>query len=124
MNESGCNADVNRVVHLLRQEFRIDERHTEDKFAGLGPNEFGYRSVHGVIGLDEPWASMQEWKRFANLWAEVQVKSLLQHAWATISHKLYYKGRVQMSEELQRQLFQVSALLELADDVFSALQSE
>jgi ppGpp synthetase/RelA/SpoT-type nucleotidyltranferase len=88
----------------------------------LGPNEFGYRSVYVVIGLDGPRASMGEWKRFANLWAEIQIKSLLQHTWAMMNHMLVYKRQSQVPKELRRQLSRLSAILELADEEFAILR--
>ena len=47
---------------------------------------------------------------------------MLQHAWAAISHKLDYKSTSQAPAELRRQLFRLSALLELADDEFKQIR--
>jgi hypothetical protein len=56
--------------------------------------------------------------------AEVQVRTALQHAWAAIDHKLQYKQPQSrgLPANLQRDLFRLSALLELADKEFSALR--
>lgn len=55
---------------------------------------------------------------------ELQVRTGLQHAWAAIEHKLQYKNQVDVPEPLQRKLFQISALLELADDEFAYLRTK
>ncbi len=47
---------------------------------------------------------------------------MLQHAWASISHKLDYKAASEAPTELRRQLFRLSALLELADEDFASLR--
>jgi putative GTP pyrophosphokinase len=57
-----------------------------------------------------------------NLKAEIQVRTVLQHAWAAVSHKLQYKVNSEVPIELQRKLFRISALLELADDEFLGLK--
>jgi hypothetical protein len=58
------------------------------------------------------------------LTAEVQVRSVLQHAWAAISRKLDYKVATQAPIVLRRRLFRLSALLELADDEFAGVRDE
>lgn len=50
------------------------------------------------------------------------LSTVLQHAWATISHKLDYKSEVDVPRELRRSLFRLSALLELADKEFVDLR--
>jgi putative GTP pyrophosphokinase len=88
------------------------------------PDQFGYESVHYVLRLGENRAKLPEWKQFRGLRAEVQVRTALQHAWAAIDHKLRYKrARSEaLPPSLQRDLFRLSALLELADKEFSALR--
>lgn len=114
--------DVLRVANLLRHEFAFDKDQSIDKFEELDVDEFGYRSLHLIISLKEPRKSLLEWRTHSNLSAEVQIRSVLQHAWASISHKLDYKIASQAPPELRRQLFRLSALLELADEEFQSLR--
>lgn len=114
--------DVDRVMQIIDKEFDVDETHSVDKITALGSDEFGYRSVHLIASLSERRATLDEWKRFAGLSAEIQVRSILQHTWAAMSHKLDYKHQSQVPEELRRQLFRLSALLELADEEFTSLR--
>lgn len=114
--------DVDKVTQIIRKEFDVDETHSLDKMTVLGSDEFGYRSIHLIASLSERRAILDEWKRFAGLSAEIQVRSILQHTWATMSHKLDYKRQSQVPEELRRQLFRLSALLELADEEFTSLR--
>jgi hypothetical protein len=55
---------------------------------------------------------------FARFHAEIQVRSILQHSWASISHGLDYKTDEAVPEEVRRQLFRVAALLETGDELF------
>lgn len=116
--------DVERVQQLISREFTVDEQHSVDKITHLGAEEFGYRSVHLIISVSEPRASLHEWSAFAGLTAEIQIRTVLQHAWADLSHKIDYKITSQAPLELRRRLFRLSALLELADEEFTALRDE
>ena len=116
--------DVERVRQLIYQEFTVDDQHSVDKIMHLGAEEFGYRSVHVIIAVAKKRASLNEWSSFAGLWAEIQIRTILQHAWADLSHKIDYKITSQAPLELRRRLFRLSALLELADEEFTALRDQ
>lgn len=115
--------DVQKVADLLRKEFAVDPDHSTDKLGELAVDEFGYRSFHVVATLGDSRTGLPEWKVHANRSFEIQVRSVLQHAWAAISHKLDYKTASQAPEELRRKLFRLSALLELADDEFASIRN-
>ncbi len=117
-------SDVERVTEMVRKEFDIDEEHSENKVEELRPKEFGYRSVHLIISLSKDRVKFSEWKHFSGLPAEIQVRSILEHAWANLSHRLHYKTPFEAPRLLQRRLFGLSALLELADREFKGLQEE
>src|SRR5512136_1958706 len=69
--------DVEKIIRLIRAEFEVDEEHSVDKIVHLGDNEFGYRSVHLIVSLSANRAQQPEWIRFAGIWAEIQVRSIL-----------------------------------------------
>lgn len=111
-----------RVADLIRKEFDVDSDHSTDKESELDVTEFGYRSLHLIVSLSEPRRSLPEWSTLADFSAEIQIRTVLQHAWASISHKLDYKAASEAPIELRRQLFRLSALLELADEDFASLR--
>lgn len=113
--------DVERVGDILRKEFQIDDDNSLDKAELMDPDRFGYLSVHYVVSLTSGRARLTEWKPFSALKAEIQVRTVLQHAWAAIDHKLRYKTAREVPTNLKRQLFRLSALLELADEEFAQL---
>jgi hypothetical protein len=102
-------------VQLLHEEFEVIEH---VKHSGPKPDAFGYASEHLLLMLKSPRAELREWKNFQSVLAEVQVRSILQHAWASISHSLDYKSADQVPPEARRKLFRVAAMLETADEVF------
>lgn len=113
--------DVERIGALLKAEFDIDDELSVDKSTVLQPNEFGYASNHYVASLSEKRASLTEWAQWAGIVAEIQVRTSLQHSWAAVSHKLSYKTTIDAPATLQRRLFRLSALFELADQEFSSI---
>ena len=116
--------DVHLISQIIREEFVIDETNSMDKATLLAPNEFGYRSVHFVVSLGAQRKSLPEWARFAELKAEIQVRTVLQHAWASISRALDYNREDDAPKELRRRLFRLSGLLELADEEFTTLSQK
>ncbi|WP_164755425.1 MULTISPECIES: hypothetical protein [unclassified Mesorhizobium] len=115
------NEDADRVCGRLAEIYSIDQEHSINKQEQLEPDQFGYRSRHFVVTYKPERAGLPENMRFAGLRAEIQVRTILQHAWAAIDWKLRYKNSRETPQNLRRRVFRVSALLELADDEFSDL---
>ena len=114
--------DVARIGEILQGEFLVDEKNSVNKTAGLAPDRFGYLSVHYIVWLSPARGQLAEWKQYAGIPAEIQVRTALQHAWAAVQHKLDYKSSIEAPLELRRRLFRLSALFELADEQFSELR--
>ena len=52
----------------------------------------------------------------------MQVRSILQHAWAALQHDLMYKGEKVPTDSVRRRLIALAGLLELADHEFMAVR--
>lgn len=118
------NDDVNRVCDMVSRELEVDSSRSIDKKTLLSPEQLGYLSVHNVVSLSGARAQSLEWSDFRNLKAEIQVRTILQHAWAQISHGLQYKRETDIPPQMRRKLLMLSGLLELADEEFSSLRQE
>ncbi|RPJ26947.1 MAG: hypothetical protein EHM33_09705, partial [Chloroflexi bacterium] len=112
--------DADVIGQLMESEFVVDLEHSEKRDSA--PSEFGYKSAHYVVSIPAERGRLLEWRELAHLKAEVQVRTVLQHAWATISHKLQYKREADIPLVFRRRLFRLSALFELADDEFVVLK--
>lgn len=116
--------DVARVGEILRREFNVDESRSVVKPEVADPDRFGYASVHYIVSIAPPRSGLGEWTAFAGLVAEVQVRTVLQHAWSAIDHKLNYKSATEIPRDLKRRLFRMSALLEVADEQFDEVERQ
>ena len=90
------NNDVDRFISspLLRQNFEIEE----DSFRIHHPipenKEARYRAVHYTARLREDRIRLPEYARFAGLRCEIQVQTILNHAWSETSHDVLYKDKL------------------------------
>ncbi len=116
--------DLPLVGRLITEEFDLDPSSSHDKADALEPHEFGYRSVHYIVFLKAKRCDLPEWEAFAGMKVEIQVRTVLQHAWAAISHAIDYKQELDVPKQLRRRLFRLSALLELGDEQFSLIRKE
>jgi putative GTP pyrophosphokinase len=114
--------DVEEIGNIIAREFHVHEDLSVKKAAELATDRFGYRSDHYIVSLSEARRNLGEWTEFAELRAEIQVRTALQHAWAAVDHKISYKKVREIPKELQRRLIRLSALFELADEEFSAIR--
>lgn len=114
-------SDIERVCEIIESTFEIDEANSINKTKSLEPDRFGYLSVHYVVSYDKQRNELPENKPFTQLKAEIQIRTVVQHAWAAIDRKLRYNQDSDVPLEVRRRLFRISALLELADDEFSGI---
>lgn len=117
-------SDIDSVSQIIKENFDIDEVNSIDKRKAIETDRFGYLSVHYVVKLNHARRQLDENKHFSDLKCEVQIRTILQHAWAAIDHKLRYKNKDEMPPKLRRQLYRISALLETADEQFESLTEE
>lgn len=112
--------DLKKIDRIIRKNFQIID--SEYKNEKLKENEFGYLSNHYIVKLKEEWLKLPILKGLENWMAEIQVRTILMHAWADISHKLNYK-QANTDKILARKLNQLSALFEIADSHFITLKN-
>jgi ppGpp synthetase/RelA/SpoT-type nucleotidyltranferase len=113
--------DLEKIEAIIANEFDIIER--VDKLRSQGTDRFGYGAVHFIVKLgDRP--SGARYDNLKDLLCEIQVRTVLQDAWAIIDHHLFYKQVCDVPEQLIRKLNSLAGLLETADDQFEHVRSE
>jgi hypothetical protein len=115
-------SDVDKIVPLIENEFKIDRPNSIDKRKTAEPSVFGYASVHLVVGFSPTRLKLAEYKQFKGLKCEIQVRTILQHAWAEIEHDIVYKSNEDIPFELRRKFASLAGLLEVADREFETLR--
>ena len=113
--------DVYKIGKLVEKHFIIDWDNSEDKRRLLKPTEFGYMSLHYIASLPDDGTLPEEFrgKKF-----EIQIRTLLQHAWADIEHDMGYKSEFGVPDEAARSFSKLSCLLEVADDEFVRVRDD
>lgn len=116
-------AEVETVGRFLEQNFDIAWEHSLDTSRRLQPAEFGYRSVHYIVQpfRDRPYSSSLA-AEFFDWKAEIQVRTMAEHAWADFAHDLSYKGAFSIPPDWQRELATLAAQLEDTDQGFARLE--
>jgi ppGpp synthetase/RelA/SpoT-type nucleotidyltranferase len=115
-------SDLDKISELINSEFDVLE--STDKSDLLEPDRFGYRSLHFVVSIKKEWLKAPNYRGLSDLKAEIQVRTILMHAWADVEHKLAYKKKDHVPPQLRRKLSQLSALFEVADQQLDSLREE
>ena len=105
--------DVDKVAAAVERLFEIDWENTVDKRKIHEIDSFGYLSLHYICSVPGfPY-------RF-----EIQMRTLLQHAWANMDHDTGYKSGVEIPKRYMRNMSRLAGMLELVDDEFSKIRIE
>lgn len=115
-------SDVEKIKHILKKE--LDVLENDNKEESLEFDQFGYRSMHFIVKIKKEWLSAPNYRGLENLKAEVQVRTVLMHAWAEIEHKLAYKSKSQIPTKYRRKLSLISAKLEESDEQFEDIKNQ
>ncbi|MGO4383200.1 GTP pyrophosphokinase [Specibacter sp. RAF43] len=122
-------SDINAVAIALTSQFICHD--DEDKTAVIRKiGGIGYAGRHLTLEVpaDNPPVGCEAYggQRF-----EVQIRTVLQHAWAEFEHDIRFKGTSGDNAEISRAFTMASTLIELADqqfvnisDILKRLQSE
>jgi ppGpp synthetase/RelA/SpoT-type nucleotidyltranferase len=114
--------DIDIVEKELAAKFTVLE--IERKGAERSFSEFGYESIHILIELPEVILKSFPKNRVPKgLICEIQVRTILQDAWAEVEHELVYKSAFSPFDlPLRRKLASMNASLSLADIVFEEIR--
>ena len=108
--------DVDRVAEVVKTEFAINAKNSVDK-RDVEPDKFGYNALNYVCGHLDKRTSDVEYKKFAGIICEIQVTSILRHAWAEMEHE-WYDLKKSYPKPIKRRFYRIAALLELAESEF------
>ena len=119
--------DINIALEQIKNLFDIKE--VEIKGAEKKFSEFGYESTHVLVKIPEEFLPVLKGK-FGKLKpisdelvCEIQIRTILQDAWAEVEHELIYKTEFNPFDiPLRRKLASINASLTLADITFQEIR--
>lgn len=113
--------DVERVVDVVRETFNVVE--IERKSEALSYREFAYDSVHMEISLENKNINLPE---FCYPSCEIQIRTILQDAWAEIEHQVVYKSNVEYpdNQSIRKKMAALNANLALSDMIFQEIRDK
>lgn len=120
--------DISVVQQQISSLF--DVREIEVKGASQSFREFGYESVHVLVGIPEDCIpeNLDDFTKKGielpeDLVCEIQIRTILQDAWAEVEHELIYKSEfTPFDMPLRRKLASMNASLSLADIIFQEIR--
>jgi len=106
------------VEDVIRELFHVVE--TEKKGDKHSYKEFGYEATHILIALPVPPLDPEG---IPVECAEIQIRTILQDAWAEVEHELVYKAKFNpFDKPLKRKLAALNANLTLSDTIFQEIR--
>jgi putative GTP pyrophosphokinase len=112
--------NLDAVERLVKEKFKVIE--VEKKGSNYSFKEFGYESTHLLITIPPEIIKKRGYP--GSDVAEIQVRTILQDAWAEVEHELVYKAEfTPFDEPMKRKLAAVNASLSLADIIFQEVRT-
>jgi putative GTP pyrophosphokinase len=112
--------DLDLVEEMVNKHFEVVE--VERKGSSHTFKEFGYQSTHLLIKI--PASIVEKRGGCGCEVVEIQIRTILQDAWAEVEHELVYKAEFNpFDDPMKRKLAAVNANLSLADIIFQEIRT-
>ena len=119
------STEIPRIIEALTEVFEV--RRSVDKTAQTRVSgSFGYGSHHLILRV-APARVTPVLQAYAGREFEVQIRTVLQHAWAEFEHDIRYKRRGntgKLAPEVDRAFTLAAGLIELADQQFDLIAAQ
>jgi len=89
------NTDVDRFLNsgLIPDTFDIDRQEVRIHHPTDDNDQRRYQAIHYTVALSEKHAALPEYMKFKGMRCEIQIQTVLNHAWAETHHDMIYKAR-------------------------------
>lgn len=115
--------DMEEVANIISQIFIATP--PDDKEKDENSRSVGYRGIHQIVQLkDDICNSNTFYEKLKGLKAEIQIRTIAQHSWSEISHKLNYKDEDNVPTDFKHLLQDISGALGVVDRLYNTLRNE
>lgn len=114
--------DIDTILDLLENTFEVCEIVDKRKKERTNRIEFGYNSLHVIVKFTDSRCQLVEYQKYQDIRFEVQIRTVLQHAWAEVEHGLGYKSFYEPPMTVKRKLNRLAAALEILDEEFENIR--
>ena len=77
-----------------------------------------------VVKFTDERCKLVEYQKYQHIRFEIQLRTVLQHAWAEVEHGLGYKSYYEPPMDIKRKLNRLAGTLEILDEEFEAIRYE
>ncbi|MBF0279014.1 MAG: hypothetical protein HQM13_14530 [SAR324 cluster bacterium] len=110
--------DIEHIITAIVNNFNVIE--IERKSDNLSYREFAYDSVHLIIAIEDEGILFPD---HCLKGCELQIRTILQDAWAEVEHELIYKSKFRFyNESIRKKLAALNANLTLSDMIFQEIR--
>ena len=113
--------EVEKAAEIIKETFVVLEE--DNQMEGTRLDNFGYSAFHLIANLKDSQVD-PGLKEVRSIPFEIQIRTIAQDAWASISHRLDYKKESDIPVGMRRDFHALSGLFYVADIHFSLLSNE
>lgn len=113
-------SDLSTIEKMIEADFDVEEK--VDKLEEQESDRFGYGALHYLVRLGRKSAGAR-YDDLKGLICEMQIRTVLQDAWAILNHHLSYKQESDVPKHLRREISSLSGSLEIADNTFDRIRA-
>ncbi|WP_233147043.1 GTP pyrophosphokinase [Paenibacillus selenitireducens] len=102
------NADVYKVYELICQQNDVEVLEMKDYIKH--PKENGYQSLHLIISIPVFMTNQTQ-----HVPVEIQIRTIAMDFWASLEHKIYYKFKKNVPDEIRLELKETADTIAMLD---------